>query len=64
MSDDLIPLREVSRLLPSSRPGKKLHYSTICRWVKSGRIRAWRVGGCLFCSRAEVLAFRRLFVPG
>jgi hypothetical protein len=57
---DLIPLREAAQLIPSRVPGRKLHVSTLVRWVQSGRLRAWRSGRHLFVSRAEVPL---VFVP-
>ena len=33
-----------------------VHVSAVYRWVMCGRLRAWRVGGRLRLSRADVLA--------
>lgn len=54
--DDLLPLTEAARLLPSSRRGKRLHASTLYRWVREGRLRAWRIGRYWFVSAREVRA--------
>lgn len=54
--DDLIPTAEAARLLPSKRPGRHVHISTVLRWVFKGRLRGWRIGAAWFVSRAELLA--------
>lgn len=52
---DLIPLTEVPKLLPR-RGGKKVHIKTVRRWVLKGlkgrRLRAVRVGGRYYVSKA------------
>jgi excisionase family DNA binding protein len=52
---DLIPMAEAARLLPSNRPGKRLHVATLYRWLFSGRLRGWKIGRHYHVSRAEVL---------
>lgn len=54
--DDLIPLAEAARLLPSRKPGKRLNTSTLYRWLSSGRIQGYRIGSVWFVRRADVLA--------
>lgn len=61
--NDLISTREATTLLPSKRPGRKVHISTILRWVLSGKLRGWRVGGSWFVSRSELLSQVRLVQP-
>jgi hypothetical protein len=34
--DQLIPLAQAIRLIPSSRPGKRLHIKTLYRWISPG----------------------------
>lgn len=54
--DDLIGLAEAAALLPSRKPGRKLHVTTLYRWIHAGELAGWRIGGCWFCSRADILA--------
>lgn len=58
---DLIPITEAAKLVPSPRPGRGTHVSTLYRWNDSGRLRYWRRAGCRwrFVSRAEVLGLLR-----
>ena len=62
--EPLIRLADVPRLpwLPRRRKGKKLHISSVIRWVSPGlrghRLEALRVGGALCTSEA---ALRRFF---
>jgi hypothetical protein len=62
--EPLIRLADVPRLpwLPRRRKGKRLHISSVIRWVSPGlrghRLEALRVGGCLCTSEA---ALRRFF---
>lgn len=52
--EQLIPLAEAARKLPSSRRGKKVHVATIFRWHKHGsrgvRLECVRVGSSLMTS--------------
>jgi hypothetical protein len=57
--DDLIGLSEACRLIPSRKPGRRLHVATLYRWVLSGRVRGWRIGRGLFVSRADMLRLAR-----
>ena len=50
-----IPLCEAAKLVPSPRPGRGTHLSTLYRWVKSGRLEARRNGRWLFVRREDVL---------
>lgn len=52
---DWIPVKEAARLLPSCRPGKRLHVSTIYRWIDRKVLDAWKVGRWTFVRRAKVL---------
>lgn len=52
---DLISLAEAAKLLPSRKPGRRLHCSVLYRWTRQGKLMAWRVGGHLFVSRADIL---------
>ncbi len=62
LPSDLIPLREAARSLPSTRPGKRVSYSTLWRWSAKGladgrRLQILKVGGGLYVSRAALAAF-------
>lgn len=54
--DDLISVCEAARLLPSRKPGRRMHYGTLYRWIREGRLQGWRVGSHWFVSRREVVA--------
>lgn len=49
LPEDTITAKVAARLVG-------VHVSAVYRWVMSGRLRAWRVGGRLRLSRADVLA--------
>lgn len=53
--DDLITVTEAAKLLPSRRPGGRLHATTFYRWIRGGKLEGWRVGGVWFVSRRAVL---------
>jgi len=59
---DLIGLAEAAQLLPSRKPGRKLHVTSLYRWIADGKLRGWRIGGHYFVSRADVLALPELAV--
>lgn len=60
-SETLVPLREVSKLLPSRPNGKRVHISAIYRWVQRGikgiRLDAIRIGGTTYTSREALQRF-------
>ena len=53
--DDLIPIKEACKLIPSHVPGKRLSLGTAYRWILSGRLPAIRRGSYYFVHRADVL---------
>ena len=57
---DMIGIEQAAAMLPSSQPGKARHYATLYRWVKSGKIRGWKLGGRMHVLKRDVLA---LFKP-
>ena len=52
---DLITLDEAIKLLPRHK-GKKIHRSTIERWIQSGKLETVKLGGLRYTSRATLLA--------
>jgi excisionase family DNA binding protein len=50
LPDDLIETKTAARLL-------KVHVSAIYRWIASGKLPSWRVGGRHKLSRRDVEAF-------
>jgi hypothetical protein len=60
-SETLIPLREVSKLLPVRPNGRRVHISAIYRWVQRGikgvRLEAIRIGGTTYTSREALQRF-------
>lgn len=61
--DDLIPTAEAVKLVPSSRPGKRLALTTMHRWIERGRLRGWRIGRYIFVSRAEFKNVAKPILP-
>jgi hypothetical protein len=59
--EQLIPIGEVPRLIPSSRLGKKLNVVTVYRWVLHGsrgrRLDSVLIGGSRYTSREAVARF-------
>src|SRR5688572_7823242 len=47
-NETIVPLGEVPRRLPSSRPGKKLSVVTVHRWAAKGLLETVRIGGGRF----------------
>jgi len=45
---NLIPLSQVPKLLPCSRPGCKVSLANVYRWVVSGALPAVKIGGRYF----------------
>lgn len=41
----------------------KIHQITIRRYIKEGRLKAYRVGGSIRISESDLKAFTRTFVP-
>jgi hypothetical protein len=54
--EEWIGLREAAGLVPSPRPGKKTHISTVFRWCEAGKLECRRRGRWWFVRRADVLA--------
>lgn len=57
-----ITLAQAAAILPSSRPGKKLHVKTVKRWAISGcrgvMLAAIKSGGCWFTTEQWVQEFQ------
>lgn len=47
--DDLLTVTEAAALV-------RLPYSTVLSWVKTGRLKAWKIGGRWRTRRSDVLA--------
>jgi hypothetical protein len=60
-SENLIHLNEVTKLVPSSRPGKRLNIATIWRWCTCGVrgvvLESVNIGNSRFTSREAVTRF-------
>lgn len=52
--DDLIPLRDAARLIPSYRMGRPVHVSCVLRWAKSGRLQLYKCGSGYRVSLSEL----------
>jgi hypothetical protein len=63
LAPDLIPIREVPNLLPRRRRGRKLHHSTLWRWVTQGcgpsraRLAVVKIGSCVYTSKTALREF-------
>ena len=59
--ENLIPLRDVPRLLPPRPNGKRLHISSVYRWtlrgVKGVRLETVKIGGTAYTSREAIQRF-------
>src|SRR4051812_15530748 len=60
---DWVPLAEAARLLPSCRPGKRVHIATLYRGIARGELECWRIGRWRYVRRGEVLALLRPDAP-
>lgn len=60
IDESLVPLREAPKLLPT-RNGKRLHISTLFRWVQRGvdgvKLEVLRIGGTTYTSREALQRF-------
>ena len=52
--DDLLFLSEAAKLIPTVRAGRKVHVSTLLRWIKAGKVRGYRCGPVWKISREDV----------
>lgn len=59
--ENLIPIREVPGLLPPRPTGRRVHVSTVFRWIGRGvrgvRLDAVRIGGTTYTSAEAIQAF-------
>jgi excisionase family DNA binding protein len=62
-AEDVIPISQAAKLLPSHVPGRKIHIRTIYRWISEGKLTAVRRGRYYFVTRASVLALMRPALP-
>lgn len=56
---DLIPVKEAAKLLPSGRAGKRVHVSTLVRWIREGRLPGYRIGRAVMVSASDLGRFVR-----
>jgi hypothetical protein len=60
-NEQLVPLHEVPRLLPTRGNGKRIHISAVYRWAQRGvrgtRLEVIRVGGTTYTSREALQRF-------
>jgi excisionase family DNA binding protein len=55
LPDDLLTVKEAAKLLKPAR-GRRVHVSSVLRWVLQGRLQGYRRGHYWFVRRADVLA--------
>ena len=62
--ENLVPLRDVPRLLPARPNGKRLHISAVYRWALRGirgvRLETVKIGGTTYTSREAIQRFSGL----
>jgi hypothetical protein len=56
---DLLHVTQAAKLLPGLRPGKCINAATLWRWTRTGRLPSWKIGGCVYVSRGDVLKMAR-----
>lgn len=60
-SEQLIPIREVPRLLPLRRTGRRVHISAVYRWIKRGIrgvcLETVKIGGSTYTSTEALQRF-------
>ena len=52
---ELIPLHEIPKIVPSTRPGKRIHLSTVYRWAMSGRLPSVKIAGGRYVTKDALL---------
>lgn len=61
MTESLVPLKEVPRLLPPRDGDRPIHISAVYRWVQRGvrgkRLESVRIGGTTYTSREALQRF-------
>ncbi len=54
-----VPLGDVPDYLPRRRRGRKISYATVYRWVASGRLPSFKLGGLLYVPLDALERFAR-----
>jgi hypothetical protein len=61
LDEDLIPLGQTARLIPSRKPGRRVSISCLYRWCAHGRrgvkLESWVIGGTRYTSRQAIARF-------
>lgn len=57
LRDELIPIKRLPDLLPSSRPGKRIALATIYRWILRGKLRSRKIGGSVYVTVDDLIDF-------
>ncbi len=64
MTEQLIPLRDVTKLLPASPRGKRIHISSVYRWTLRGlgghRLEVIKIGGTTYTTREALQRWAEL----
>jgi excisionase family DNA binding protein len=56
---DLIAPRAAAAILPRTSEGNKVSLRSIYRWIRDGKLPAWKIGRRLLVSRSDVLGLVR-----
>jgi hypothetical protein len=54
---DLIPVRQLPSLIPSSHGGKVLSVGTLYRWIAAGKLKTRKIGGGRFVTADDLAKF-------
>lgn len=57
LREELIPLKQLPDLIPSSRPGARLALPTIYRWILRGKLKSRKIGGSLYVTVQDLADF-------
>lgn len=61
--EELIHVTQAAKLLPSHKPGRRVHVHTIYRWIREGKLPAVKRGRFFFVRRCDILAMAKPVAP-
>lgn len=59
IDENLLPISEVPKILPPRTGGRRLHLSTVFRWMKCENFPYIRIGGTRYTTRKAIAAWSR-----
>ena len=57
LREELIPLKQLPDLIPSSRRGARLALPTIYRWILRGKLKSRKIGGSVYVTVQDLAEF-------